>query len=264
MSEDSIQSTPACLLTRPAHQNKQLREWLIEDGFKVLAFPTIAISGVPLTPKLEALVAQINRYDIAIFVSRNAVDYAFEHISPDRLSGQLQLAVIGSATRRAIQVHGLQSQILPASNYNSEGLLAAPGLQQVAGKRVVIFRGQAGRNLLGDTLVERGARVDYCEVYRRVVPDHSPQAFSSLVLAAYPAIAVFTSTEGLRNAKQLLSAQEWTRLCSIPWLLISERMRETANDLGHNAPIIIAKIASDEGIRESLNAWRQRDPDHHP
>jgi uroporphyrinogen-III synthase len=264
MSEDRVQSEPVCLLTRPAHQNQQLRDWLTEDGFEVLAFPTIAITAAPTTEALARLAQRIHDYDIAIFVSRNAADYAFQHINPAKLPDKLELAVIGSATLRAVQAHGLQSQILPAASYNSEGLLAAPGLQQVAGKRIVIFRGQAGRNLLGDTLLARGATVDYYEVYRRVVPDYSPQVFSDLVGARFPDIAVFTSAEGLHNAVLLVAQQEWHALCAIPWLLISERMRETALDLGHNGPITIAKNASDEGIRESLNAWRFRDPDHHP
>ena len=249
---------PRCLVTRPAHQNAGLVERLEAAGFEALAFPSIAIEPAPSNAFLEQLDRRIRDYDIALFVSRNAVDHALRHLDTERLPPGLQLGVIGKGTAAALQARGLASSILPADEFNSEGLLASEALQSVAGKRVIIFRGQAGRNLLGDTLRERGAEVDYCEVYRRGRPKLGGEDYRRIVGERAPDIALFTSSEGLRNALDMLEPRQAQALKQQPWLLISERMRETAADLGHNADILIAERASDEGILATLERWKQQ------
>ena len=73
--------------------------------------------------------------------------------------------------------------------------------------------------------------------------------------SAFPTLVVLTSNEGMHNLLQLLDAASAARLKQIPWLLISERMRESALKLGHNADILIAPEASDSGIHRAINAW---------
>ena len=110
------------------------------------------------------------------------------------------------------------------------------------------------------TLRERGARVDYCEVYRRQLPDASAQDFAKLVAGHDPDIVIFTSAEGIKNCFQLVSEEQARQLRELPWLLISDRMRETAEKLGHNAEVIIAHSASDQGLLEALLSWRKNKP----
>ncbi len=246
-----------CLVTRPAHQTQQLNDMLEQTGFGIINFPTIQINASPATPFLENLKDELGHYDIALFVSRNAVDFSFKYLPSTGLPDSLQLGVIGKGTWMALKNQGVESHIIPTDSYNSEGLLASAVLQQVNGKRILIFRGQQGRNLLGDTLRERGASVDYQEVYRRVLPEYAKGTLGRLTQPYFPDIAVFTSAEGLLNCFQLVDKSMAEKLCSIPWLLISERMRETARNLGHNADIIIAISASDEGILQAIQEWQQ-------
>lgn len=245
-----------CLVTRPAHQNQTLNKILLQAGFRIINFPTIAINAASATAILKALPDYIQQFNVALFVSRNAVDFSFKYLDAAALPSSLQLGVIGKGTCQALKKHGLESHIISADNYNSEGLLASKLLLQVKGKRVLILRGQQGRNLLGDTLRERGADVEYCEVYRRALPEYTPDYFEKLSKDYFPDIAIFTSAEGLNNGLQLLDEVQADRLRCIPWLLISERMRETARDLRHNADIIIAHSASDEGIVQALVEWQ--------
>ena len=249
-------SRPSCLVTRPQHQTRALVELLDQAGWQALLFPSIEIQPSPITAFLEQLPQRIQDYDIALFVSRNAVDFTFKHLQADDLPQNLQLGVIGKGSWQALQQQGVESSIIPSDSFNSEGLLASPALQQVGGKRIIIFRGQQGRNLLGDTLRERGARVDYQEVYRRQLPDYPANHLEQLTRQNFPQLAIFTSAEGLRNTMQIVSAEMAQRLRQITWLLISERMRETARHLGHNADIIIAVSASDEGIVEAIKRWQ--------
>jgi uroporphyrinogen-III synthase len=243
------------LVTRPSHQNESLNRQLQLAGFNVVSFPTIAINRAAPTPFLRGLNKNIAAYDIALFVSRNAVDNACIYLNVCSLPDSLQLGVVGKGTWQALKDKDVESHIIPADSYNSEGLLASESLQQVKGKRIIIFRGQQGRNLLGDTLRERGASVKYCEVYQRELPQHPPDHFEAICKQGFPDVAIFTSTEGLNNCFKLLNKKQSEAMRYVPWLLISERMRETARNLRHNGAIIIADSASDDGILSALLTW---------
>lgn len=243
------------LNTRPLQQQADLSALLESDGARVLSFAAIDIMAAPSTPFHENLARDIGQYDIVIFVSRNAVDAAFRWL--EEIPANTRLAIIGEASRiaLALQVADLEQRLISSEPYNSEALLNADELQSVAGRRILILRGQSGRNLLGDRLQARGAEVSYCEVYRRELPQPAPGVFARLVKAAFPTLALLTSNEGMQNLMQLVRGEPGHRLCQIPWLLISERMRESALNLGHNAPIIIARSASDKGIHQTICEW---------
>jgi len=241
------------LNTRPAHQQAELTALLEHEGARVLSFPAIEI----LPPATGPDSPDITQYDILLFVSRNAVDGAFERFDAAQLAAVEQLGVIGTATYAALseRIGAAVTTLIASEPYNSEALLAADALQRVAGKRVLILRGQEGRNLLGDELGSRGARVDYCEVYRRALPGQGAADFERQVAAGFPTLVILTSNEGMHNLFALVDAAAAQKLRQVPWLLISERMRESALKLGHNAPVIIAHSASDQGIQQTICDW---------
>jgi len=245
------------LNTRPRHQQAELTALLEQHGARVLSYPVIEIVLADNTDPGQYLARDIHQFDILLFVSRNAVDGAFRLFDATQLDANLSFGVIGTATQRALadRVANLDQCLVAGEPYNSETLLDADALQQIAGKRVMIFRGQQGRNLLGEELAARGAEVSYREVYRRELPPPDPSAFNRLVADKFPTLAILTSNEGMHNLFELVDAIAAERLCQIPWLLISERMRESALKLGHNATIVIARSASDEGIEQSICDW---------
>ena len=245
------------LNTRPQHQQAELTALLEQSGARVLSFPVIEIVLTGKPDLRQHLARQIPRTDILLFVSRNAVDGAFRVLDVTQLTTSRSYGVIGTATRRALaeRVTNLDRCLVAGEPYNSEALLDADALQQVAGKRIMIFRGQQGRNLLGEELVARGAKVSYCEVYQRKLPTPDPFIFNRLVADSFPTLAILTSNEGMHNLFELVDGAAAERLRQIPWLLISERMRESALKLGHNATIVVARNASDEGIQQSVCDW---------
>ena len=262
ISKSQQLSRQVVLNTRPVHQQAVLNQLLQSQGATILSFPSIEIVGCDPTEFHLSLSQNINHYDIALFVSRNAVDGAFKFMRADELLSHLEFGVIGESTYQALaaQVSHLTPRLIHSPNqsqtlYNSEGLLAAAKLQQVAGKNIIIFRGQQGRNLLGDELRSRHASVDYCEVYRRQLPYYEANHYQELCHQGSPTIVVFTSTEGMQNTMEAVDRYSYRQLLKTPWLLISERMRESAVNLGHNGSIIIAKNASDEGIQLAITKW---------
>ena len=249
-----------CILnTRPSHQQAELKRLLEADGARVLSFASIEIAAIEPTEFHLHLPENIKQYDMAIFVSRNAVDGAFQYLQGRQWPKDIQLAVIGEGTFQALteKLDNADHRIIYGEPYNSESLLATEALNHVKAKNIIIFRGQQGRTLLGDTLIDRGARVKYCEVYRRQLPDYRGDDFHRLCATQFPSLAIFTSSEGMQNLTKMLDNDSLQRLLHSPWLLISERMRESAVNLGHNGDIIIAREASDEGIHQAILYWAQ-------
>jgi uroporphyrinogen-III synthase len=262
LSRSQLLGQHVVLNTRPAHQQAVLNKLLQSQGATILTFPSIEIVECDATEFHLNLSQNIDHYDIALFVSRNAVEGAFRFMRANRLPPQLEFGVIGESTYQALakQISNLTPRLIHSPSdsnalFNSESLLAAAKLQQVTGKNIIIFRGQQGRNLLGDELRSRGASVSYCEVYRRQPPHYDADHYQKLCHRNTPTLAVFTSTEGMQNTMKAVDSLSHSRLLKTPWLLISERMRESAVNLGHNASIIIANNASDEGIQLAITEW---------
>ena len=249
------------LNTRPLHQQAELTQMLQRDGAQLLSFPAIEIESVAVGPAQQQLAQSIGDYDILLFVSRNAVEGAFRFIDCSLLQPATRFGVIGSATRSALATaltdarFRLDDCLLAGEPYSSETLLQSPTLGQVDGKRILILRGQQGRNLLGDELIQRGASVEYAEVYRRAIPRQGNDVFTRLVAPAFPTLVILTSNEGMHNLVKLVNESESQALFRVPWILISERMRESAQKLGHNATVLIAHNASDTGIRQTICEW---------
>ena len=155
------------LITRPEHQSQDLVSEIEAAGGKVFRFPTIDIIGRNID-EIGMDFAALVRPNIVVFVSGNAVAYGLAAVRGKRQ----KIAAIGPATRAAIEAVGVSVDIFPEDGFDSEHLLQHDALQSVDGKRIVIVRGQSGRELLAETLRERGAQVDYLYVYDRI--QHEP------------------------------------------------------------------------------------------
>jgi uroporphyrinogen-III synthase len=200
----------------------------------------------------------LSDYTMAIFTSANAVRYALPLIRARQgVPACLIIVAIGKASAHQLEQCGLPPQLVPSTGFSSEALLAMPRMQAVAGERVVIFRGEGGRELLGDTLKARGARVDLAEVYRRAVPEADPRELVQRWKQGEINIVVVTSNESLQNLFAIVGGvgQQW--LCATPLVVVSERARRLAHALGVGHPVLTTREASDEAIVETLLKWRQ-------
>ena len=169
------------VVTRPRAAADALAAELAREGARVLRLPALAIEPIEPDAALASLLGGLASFDLAIFVSANAVERG---LAAARRFGQwpreLQAAAVGEATAAALRGEGITDVVSPHDRHDSEALLALPRLQAVRGQNIIVFRGRGGRGELRESLESRGARVSYAECYRRV----RPQADVAPVVAA--------------------------------------------------------------------------------
>jgi uroporphyrinogen-III synthase len=239
------------VVTRPALQAAPLAEMIRSAGGRPILFPVLEIlDTADLAPLIDA-VDRLDSFELAIFISPNAVLRAMNQIVARRSwPAGLRAAAVGKGSVKELKRFGITGVLVPTRSFDSEGLLALPELQQIDGWRVVIFRGDGGRELLGDTLAGRGASVEYVECYRRA----RPRADASPLLRAWArnevdAVTV-TSSEGLRNLFEMLGklGQSWLR--RTPLLVPHPRIALAARELGCRN--VVETAPGDEGLMAAL------------
>lgn len=235
------------LVTRPAHQAAPLAGKLRAAGALPLLWPALDIEPIGC----DALPARLARADLAVFISPNAVEICAARLGTQALPPRLTVAAVGEGTARALRERmGRAPDLVPEGRFDSEGLLALPALAGMSGKRVLIVRGEGGRELLSDTLRRRGATVEYAEVYRRLCPAKAPaEAYEALAAGGVGAITA-TSAEGLRNLLEMAGPLA-DRLRELPLVVVSERMAAAAAGLGFRFTKV-ARSPGDEALVESL------------
>lgn len=230
---------------------------MISDvGGRPLRFPVLAIEAPSDPGPLLRAIAALDAYDIAIFISQNAVQRTLECLRGRRdLPTGLQIAAIGQSTARALTRSGVTVHICPQHRFDSEAMLALPALQELAGMRIVIFRGEGGRELLADTLRERGAQVSHVESYRRALPRANPAALMEQWADGAIDVVTSTSSEALQNLCQLVGERGWHYLRATPLVVLSGRTAALARRLGFGREVLVADEASDEGLLGALLHW---------
>ena len=192
------------LVTRPAGQADRLYQQIAAAGGKPVRLPAIEIRDTPDTQRVQQTLAQLERYDLAVFISVNAVEKTMEYCRfLSQWPATVKIATVGASSAGALESYGLQVDLVPEHHFNSEALLALPELQDMTGRRVVIFRGNGGRDTLRDTLLERGAGVDYVEVYCRACPDVDPDSLGdnpAHLASSAVTLAELLAAEGYRTA----------------------------------------------------------------
>ena len=157
------------LITRPRGQQQALMYALSRAGHRPLHSPALHIEPLPVSDASRRVLMDLDLFHAVFFASSNAARLALTAMAdiwPQWPVGLHWLAV-GKATAAEISRWHLQPTV-PDGGFNSEAVLALPCLQQLAEKKVLLCRGESGRELLAKTLAERGAEVVSLPFYRRV------------------------------------------------------------------------------------------------
>ena len=243
---------PGVLVTRPAAQAAALGDGLRAAGFTPLHLPTLAIEATDPTVAAAALRAALP-CDLAIFISANAVQHALPVIvAAGGLPAGCRLAAVGPASARALAAAGFSDVLVPEARFDSEGLLALPRLNRVAGWRMVIFRGQGGRTLLADTLAARGADVRAVACYRRVAAGDPEQLHAWLQANAIAALT--TTSRASLDGLLALAGTATAQLKTLPLAVLSAALAQYARQAGFSGPVTSAIDASDAGLVAAVSA----------
>ena len=242
------------VVTRPPHQAGELARRIKAAGGRPLLFPTIEIRDIVDSVPLLALVDRLDQFDLAIFVSPNAAERGMALVNARRTwPARLKIAAVGSGSVEVLERHGMTGVMAPGGRNDSEALLDLPALSLVFGRRIVVFRGVGGRELLSETLQDRGAIVEYAECYQRV----RPELDVGLLLRDWAGNKVhavtITSSEGLRNLFEMVGAEGRARLQLTPLFVPHPRIADAAGRL--EVQRVIVTGPGDEGLVTGLAAY---------
>lgn len=242
------------VITRPREQAAHLAGLIRQAGGEALIFPAVEIRDLVDTSAVNALIDRLDEYELAVFISPTAVARAMALISARRaLPPTLQIAAIGQGSARELKQRGVEKVLVPTGRFDSEALLDLAEMQQVNGKRVVIFRGAGGRELLADTLRQRGAIVEYAECYQRVRPDTLPTELLERGARDEIQALVITSAEGLNNLYEMAGEQGANWLKRTPMFVPHPKIEQAGRALGLTRLIVTQD--GDEGVAQGIIAY---------
>ncbi len=240
------------LVTRPKLQADDLCVAIESHGGRAIRFPVVEIASPVNFDSLYSIIRHLEDFDIAIFISPNAVSKALDLLKNQQcvLPESLSIAAVGKGSAKALSANGLRVDIFPQQQFNSEALLSQAEMNQVQNKRILIFRGEGGRELLAATLRQRGAKVTYAEVYRRL----KPKCDIATLIRQWSKIDVVTVTSngGLCNLYEMMGDVGRARLLSAQLLVVSHRAASLAKKMGFSKPAWVTKEASNGAIIEAL------------
>ena len=270
-------STKTIIVTRPSGQARQLIEVLTnsieQSGVAKRSLPeVISLPLLTIVPKADDHVADhiattLKDTDLAIFVSPNAIECVMRLLERDwqEFSKKIiPIGVMGGSSKFALQNHGIGQEnnptpiLIPKNNeeWDSEGLWRE--LQNLGWdwkiKKVVIFKGEGGRDWLAETLVKAGARVEAISTYTRIPLDLDNPAWHAIhELDFSKSLWLLTSSEAVRYLGQVVKDQFPQGLQTASALCSHHNIADAAEAIGFGE--VFTSEPGDEALIKASLAW---------
>lgn len=244
-------------ITRPVEQADTLAALISSRGGNTLLFPLIAIAALPDYGVFEQKLLTLKNTDWAIFISSNAVQNAMPRLlaTLGTIPKNLKFAAIGPSTAAELAKFGVTHTLIPKGRFDSESLLAMPEMQAIRNQKVTIFRGVGGRELLADSLAQRGAIVDFAECYQRINPQQDVSLLKDLWRKQQLHAIVVTSSEAMRSLLTMASIaqshaenSDWLR--DIHFCVNHARIAELPRQAG--LKVVVAEAPGDGAMLQCL------------
>lgn len=246
------------LVVRPEPQASSLSQALLAAGHQPVTSPLLNFVKGSELDRLPALLSPLSSADYVIAVSVQAVNFTHTALLEQGIPWpNAHYIAVGEATGNAFAAVGVLGAAVP-DDPRSEGIISLPGLDELAGQRVVILRGNGGRHMIAPTLTDRGATVDYCEVYKR---EYSSDPHGKLVKSWQSQgvdSIIITSGGLLSHIVQLATANAKDWLLSRLLIVPSIRVVLEAKELGFTQ-IINAEGASNQALIAALDERKPND-----
>ena len=233
-------------MVRPLREQDTFLALLEQSEADVTYTPIMRIEPIDETQSIENLILILDQFDKAIFISANAAELGLEWVDEywPMLPVGLELFAVGQQTGQIFSQYGYPV-FCPQNQQNTEGLLELEQLQKLDGKAVVIFRGGGGRQTLGETLEQRGAKVSYCELYNRVIESGSLERARQQAKTTGCLIA---------HSGELLQAMADPENLLVPLVVPSNRVAAMAQDMGYQS-IVVADNALPESMYRAVEGY---------
>jgi uroporphyrinogen-III synthase len=217
-------------------------------------FPAVEVLAPMRPARLDAVIARLQTFDWAVFVSPTAARRGVKAVQARRAwPAGPRLAAIGRGTATALAELGFADVVAPDAPGDTEALLELSELQDIAGQNLVLFRGEGGREKLARVLAERGARVEYAECYRR----GRPEADVSELIERWRSGAIHAvcaaSREALANLRDMLGGEHAGMLAETPVFVPHPRIANAARELGCTRAIVVT--GTEVSMVEALSAF---------
>ena len=241
------------LVTRPEEQAGHFVEMIDSNNGKAINIPTIEIAASPLDDNAKSILRNLSDINIAIFVSVNAVNFGLKALKSLKLKfpENLIVAAVGPSTAKALADNDIQIDIVPDDNFSSEGLLSTPELDEIAGEKILIFKGQSGRELLEAQLIKRYADVTTIDCYQRVIPKVDTKPIIKDLKAGLIDAVTVTSATGVVNLFDMFGKDNQL-LTQVPFVAASWRIAEVCENQEIQR-VTVADNAGDKAMLEALS-----------
>lgn len=270
-------SNKTIVVTRPSGQARQLIEWLTiaieKSGVAKRSLPEIVslplLTIVPASDQQLAshITAVLTDADLAIFVSPNAIECVMRLLErhwQDCAQKIIPIGVMGGSSKQALQNHGIGQESMPTpillpnsnENWDSEGLWQE--LQFLGwdwtGKKVIIFKGEGGREWLAETFIKAGATVEAISTYARVPLDLDNPAWHAIHEMDFSkSLWLLTSSEAVRYLGQVVKDQFPQGLQTATALCPHHNIADAAEEIGFGE--VFTTDPGDEALIKASLAW---------
>lgn len=261
-----MNAKPCVILTRPADASHRLARLLKRAGWQVLSCPTLSIATCdPVRTTFDGLLD----VDLVFFVSGSAVRAFAEQMKrlDVVLPAEVSMAAVGKTTADEIMRTFGRHEVIqpgPGDNEDSEGLWRALLLRPSLPKRVLIVRGQDGRDWFADQLRQHGSLVTFHAAYCRsqaTWPAAMVLQLKSLADVGAPAIWVCPSEEGIRALARLATLHSLDSWLKSGQFVVSHARHVQAlaralslDDKQKKTQILVSNI-QDNAILSSIDSW---------
>ncbi|WP_397450539.1 uroporphyrinogen-III synthase [Pseudomonas sp. NA-150] len=247
------------LLTRPQQESAALAATLADAGIFSNSLPLLDIEPLPLSGEHQSMIYGLHLYRLVIVVSKPAARLGLERV--DEIWPQppitTQWFCVGAATAQILDDYGLNATY-PQTGDDSEALLELQTFKDALTEpdvRVLIMRGEGGRELLAERLRELGASVDYLPLYRRNLPHYADGELPRRIEAERLNGLVVSSGQGFEHLR-LLAGEAWPDLARLPLFVPSSRVADMARAAGAQT-VVDCRGASAMALLAALREFPQ-------
>lgn len=223
------------LLTRSAPDCQLQADHLAELGIVSECLPLLEIIPLPETATQRSQLLDFDRYTTLIVISKPAAKLILERLDYywPQLPIQQTWFTVGKATAEILQAANLNVHY-PTLGDDSEALWQLAEFQENLANpqcRVLIIKGQEGRQWLAEKLQLSGIATDTMELYHRQAPNYTEEHLWQQLRHKNINAIVISSGQALHNLHQLVT-EDWQKLVQMPVFVPSQRVAEQATNLG--------------------------------